>query len=494
MEEQDLAARLLAWHYNDAEDHRADLEGLLEELPPAPEEVIRLVRVREELRDVRNTLDYYRLHPDAMPDHEAVEHAQGVAGRLKEKEQRLETYFQGSIDRFSALALQQGLTPEEMHGRFADFAQAKALMRHYDPGSSERLDTLERQVREAVDSRLLSQDRQIRFSLPYRQAFPQGKTDKNYRALQRRFERLREEFQEVEDGEHTRQTRGTLKRIIRKLNHVAVDAATHGYDFAHEAQATVSAALDEYERSESDASSRFWKRATLGVGAVTLALVASIGALRYAGTQHLIAALEASRKAQPVATQPVRQAAPPSASAPAPATRAVAPRPVVPLPIRTVQHVKAERPWLAYAAYFSRDGHEMTLYDLTGGAPQEVFQARCIYGSTPGDKERAGDHRTQEGVFSFEDGAIGDFAPLYGKAFLNLEDRPYAGLQITGISLPERFRAWERDEDATNGAAALLNKDAVRLVGYALRHGLGRGVAIIEDSARPLYRGLRHAA
>jgi|GEM_PF-6317456 len=140
--------------------------------------------------------------------------------------------------------------------------------------------------------------------------------------------------------------------------------------------------------------------------------------------------------------------------------------------------------------YVSRERREGILYEVNGESCQEVLRAPCTLARREGNKQHSGDNRTQEGVFHVESDAIvqGARDPLYGAAFLNLEDKPFPGLQVTGTDLPERIRAIEQRKDSTNGAVTFRNQDAVRIIERMESRGVGQAIVVIEDGTRPLYR------
>ncbi len=177
-----------------------------------------------------------------------------------------------------------------------------------------------------------------------------------------------------------------------------------------------------------------------------------------------------------------------SATTPIPKTHTAIPTATVaePQSVTTTAAMKRQYGELTYALYLDRDERVGIVYDLTSGSPREVFRARCTFGRVPGNKQRSGDNRTQEGVFYFDGGAIGNFGELYGKAFLNLADDPFPGMQIAGTGMAAREDAIRAGRDVTNGGVVFNNSDAVKIVRYAQEHGLNRGVAIIEHSARPV--------
>lgn len=142
---------------------------------------------------------------------------------------------------------------------------------------------------------------------------------------------------------------------------------------------------------------------------------------------------------------------------------------------------------LSWVLYIDREARHGTLYSTDEGKIMPVYTAKCTLGANPGNKSAVGDHRTQEGVFRIETAAIGEFEDLYGDAFLNLEDKPYEGLQVTGTGLEERIAAIKAGRDSTNGAATFLNHDMRRIVAGIISNGAAYGRVVIEAPSRPLY-------
>jgi hypothetical protein len=142
---------------------------------------------------------------------------------------------------------------------------------------------------------------------------------------------------------------------------------------------------------------------------------------------------------------------------------------------------------ISWILYIDREAREGTFYTINDGAIKPVYAAKCTLGANPGNKEMVGDHRTQEGVFRIETAAIGEFETLYGAAFLNLEDKPFEGLQVTGTGLEDRIAAIKDGRDSTNGAATFLNQDMRRITAGIISGGAAYGRVVIEAPSRPLY-------
>lgn len=133
-----------------------------------------------------------------------------------------------------------------------------------------------------------------------------------------------------------------------------------------------------------------------------------------------------------------------------------------------------------YVLYIDREKRQGSLYDLN--SDQKLFSASCSLATVPGEKQAAGDGKLQSGVFGIEEYYLGEINPLYGAAFINLEDKPYAHMQIVGASLPKRIAAIKEGKDSTNGAVAFQNHDITRIVEYIDRHGANNGRVVIEGS------------
>ncbi len=153
----------------------------------------------------------------------------------------------------------------------------------------------------------------------------------------------------------------------------------------------------------------------------------------------------------------------------------------------TIRQVLNNASDLSWILYIDREARNGTLYAVGEHGCTSVYKAPCTLAANPGNKARVNDYRTHEGVFKVETAAIGDFSALYGSAFLNLEDKPYAGLQVTGTRLEDRLSAIASGRDSTNGAATFRDADARRIVSAVINAGVDRGRVVIESPSRPLY-------
>lgn len=102
---------------------------------------------------------------------------------------------------------------------------------------------------------------------------------------------------------------------------------------------------------------------------------------------------------------------------------------------------------------------------------KEIFRALVATGANPGNKRKASDLRTPEGVFQvvdiqnssewkhdFKDGK-GEIVGSYGSHFIRLDVPGHKGIGIHGTHLPESIGM-----RATEGCIRLCNEDLERLV------------------------------
>ncbi len=497
-DENILKGRVLLWWREQHPEQEGTLESILNSIPPPATEVEQLLLLQREFQDVRNILAYYQTK-GLRPSDEAFSVARRFDEQLRAKEARFESYLQESFAAYQALLSEPSLTPAVFTLVKEQFVQARSFAERYDPSRREELEELAKRVEEGVAQRFLEQGVQSSFATP---------KDDAYQELKRSYVQLHRLLNTRAYQPGRKGARERLSKLIEELHPIAIKAK--GYDFAPEVNDTLIKAYELERECMTDEHRVFWRRALFALAGLSALVVGSVGIYRIdrlsevaerltkvndgivqhytadelktlkEGTSELALLEKKLRlleervgtfsKKQPGELQSHQASVLESDGVRTP---------------RTVVSVMHEKHPL-WALYVSVNKHQGSLYDLSGEVPRLLYTAPCTLGAVPGNKERIGDHRTQQGVFRVENAAIGHFEPLYGDAFMNLADNPFPGLQVTGTGIPERLRAIAQGYNSTNGAVTFRNKDARSITSYVLQHGIKDGVVIIEDSRRPL--------
>lgn len=485
-----LKGRVLLWWNEKGVEHQETLEELITHIPPTPEDVERLRRVRKEFNEIRNVLSYYRAS-GRTPETPEFRDAREFNVNLGQKEDQFERYVSDTAMKYRALLSDESLTPTRFEVAKQHFEQTRILAIRYDPSRKEELDSLAAEVQAGVEERFLARPPTSRFKVPDAELH----TDQRYRTLKKEFQALQLRLNTRAYHPRTRGAKKRLAALIDELDNLAIKAKT--YDFLPAVNETLVQAYTLHTKADNGDRSTFWKRVTglaAGLGVMTAGLV---GLYRINSQTEILERMSRlttsavvkyenghvrtleERVAMLEGRTPSANAAPPARQEQKPMDRAYV----------TTRRI-AERRGADWVLYISVDGKYGRFYDTRGDNPIALHEARCTLAAKQGNKQRAGDHRTQEGAFRVERVAIGRFRPLYGRAFMNLENKPYEGLQVTGTDIPAREQAINAGYDSTNGAATFRNKDAVWFVKEAQELGIDRGIVVIEHSARPL-RGER---